>query len=263
MIDPAKAKAALADIVTGEHTFVNVDGDRRYYRVVSYTDYSVTVIGLTGNITLPVNALCNYEKEEPTMAHQPLPQGGPRRPGRPRKAEAQAPVEHPSNVPGVPTQRPTPAQQPSPAGQQDAPFDPSKWAPQGTLAADVKMAEDSITGTVLLNAAGRATLTMLETAKPQTVTIQEAAGDPNWVRNAMDEILSEFRNNLADLLDRVTTLDDKVAAESATKTCADCQHSLISVNLCGKFNITPPMSVIVNAKELCGDFIDIDDEPPF
>ena len=247
LINPECAARTIAQLTAGCDAFVTYDGQQRYYKVVSWTPYSVTFEVGNNTVALPVTALDLYNEELATMGLAPLPVSpGAARRGRPPKPQG---TQAPANATRA-------TQQAATTG--DQPFDPGAWGGPsgGTLAADVATAEAAIVQP--------ATTTKPATPQPKQVTIEEAEGNANWATDSVDEALAALRDHLIVITDRLSATVVKPQPE-AKKTCADCINSLMSVNLCGKFNVQPPMSVICDAQTMCQDFVDIglDTEIPF
>jgi hypothetical protein len=247
MIYADAASKVIATLTEGCNVFITYEGDRRYYKVISWTPYSVTFQIGNNKVVLPVTVMDAYHEELATMGLQALPTspGAAKRRGRP---PANAAAQAPTATATAPTQAATGA---------DQPFDPSAWGGPGggTLAADVAKAETAVLQPKTATPAAT-------TPAPKQITIEEAEGNQNWAVDSVDQALDTLGEHLRVVIDRLaaTRVAPQPAPAETTRTCGDCLHALISVDLCGKYNMRPPMKVVVDAKTMCPDFEDANSE---
>ena len=110
-------------------------------------------------------------------------------------------------------------------------------------------------------------------AQPRTLTIEQAEGNPNWIDDGIDKALAMLRteifNVLAAALDEDAEEENEIVAmpTKASATCFDCAHidkaAMNGHGMCAKFNMVPPMFVIVKPEGNCPEFLNLDDEIPY
>lgn len=247
MMDVEAAKAAMSQINVGDMVTGALDGVPYTRKVVDKTAYSVTLQGPTNKITVPVETTDFYQQEIAMRvpANTAEPKAGR---GRPKRVASAAPVEQPQ-----PPQANTFLPPGSSYGGTVAP--PVALQPQGGLAADVERAEKA------------ARIEAGMTANPpQQMTIQQAENDPNWAETSMEEAFDTLREHFATIIEGVRKDAEEKQAEAAPvaakKTCWQCVYVNQVVGNCSKFNMVPPMHVIVEPEKHCPEFM-FNEEIPY
>lgn len=247
MIDIETAEAAISRINIGDMITGRLDGETYNRKVVDKTAYSVTLQGPTNKTTVPIETTDFYQEEKAMRV--PATTGEPKAGrGRPKRATAAAPVEQqqpPANtfLPPGSTYGGT-----TPQGQQQQ--------PQGATPGDTAQAEK----------AARIEAGM-QSQPPQQMAVQQAEADPNWAETSMEEALDTLREHFMTIFEgvvkEVKESQPEAAPTVAVKTCWHCVYVNKVVGNCSKFNMVPPMHVIVEPEKHCPEFSFNDGEAPF
>ena len=112
-------------------------------------------------------------------------------------------------------------------------------------------------------------------APTQPVAIQQAQAEPgntDWIGEAVAEAVKGFTEELQTIVNGAYEAGKNSEPENVNAnrdipfTCADCVFVNVKDNKCDKFNMMPPLFVIFDAANQCGDFLNVhttEDEIPF
>lgn len=234
MIDIALAEEVMSHTRVGDMVDVWLDDVMHTREVLDTTEYSVTLQGPTNKLTVPIEFLDAYRKQERTeQVRMPLPQKGATR-GRPVKRENVAPVEPPS-LPGA-----------------DSP--PGGWLPPGTL--------ETPPAATVGQSATISFIPVEPSGQVNTAEHDDTFDPAAWAQETINQASADFIAAVAAVPDMIRErLTVFQAVEPAKSTCLDCAHSNISKGWCDKFQMFPPMFVVLDAKTKCADFTAEDDVP--
>lgn len=102
--------------------------------------------------------------------------------------------------------------------------------------------------------------------QPQQMPIAQAEGDKDWIDKAISEAVSGFQAELTVICKSIynsVEVSDKEEPEEKQHTCLQCVFINIAENKCDKFQITPPLFVIAEAKKQCTAYLEDDEQIPF
>ena len=285
MIDNAIASETLAALSVGEQVeYDHPDGGTFSYPILKIDTYAVVVQLDEYKRIIPVSWLHRYKEIEAMKMPQnmiPPSPGEARRRGRPTNTEraaqaeaAKAPpapagsgvapgsVQPATALPGqvgepirmaMPFPGATP--RPDPDGQVFGPGMP----PPGTVAhsVPVDVVQSELTAP----------------AEPRHLVIEQAEGNSNWIDDSVEKAIANFREDIYNIMHSAINEPEQegiptaAAVQPRVPTCFDCGHIDKMGNgghgICAKFNMVPPMFVVVAPNGKCPEFFDIESDIPF
>jgi len=228
MLDIAASQKAMAQIEIGQPVDIFLENVKHSYPVLLKTLYSVTVQTPTNRLTVPVEMTAPYRKEmKMRLSQEQIAIGQKPGPGRPKGSRAKAGPQAPVANPAQPDPQP-PATRAMPPG----------WPPQPPHQAQ-------------------------QPAQPAASPAQEGGADPlAWATDQIDTLFTQARADvltmieaiIADFGEAADAQVDESEPPPVKKTCADCEHGNLATGMCDKFQMVPPMFVMINAKEKCIEF---------
>ena len=239
MLDVELGMKVSSSLKDGDMISIVLDGVTHERKLIEHVGhFGLCVQGPTNKLTIPVEMTTLYREGLEKMARTASIPGASRGPGRPRKADGPAaPVEYPGTPPGTP---------------------PGGWLPPGSplgafpgagLTQDVATAEQSF---------DKSKPVEQPAAQPKELPVQLAEDDKDWLEAALDELMDDIRPRVEALIAGMRTEQQAEVAVALPRsvTCFDCEHvDMDGTGKCGKYNIVPPMNVIVDPKAQCPDFV--------
>lgn len=300
LIDIDAAVEAMSHINVGDTITLTLDSAEVQRKVIDKTLYSVTLQGPTNKLTVPVEFTAFYKEavmRMPTATDEPKKPGRPRKaasaapveqPQPPQPTQAPAfvsstgvahqylpPGYNPATLagtpPGVRPNVPYSAPQPTQGGGFPQATQPPQPTPTAALNAEEKRASGDISGFDIAKADLRKIKAQrieaaMDQPTPTQVTIEQAEGEANWIEASMEEALDIMREHLMTLIEgakkeALESIPQQTATVEAKKSCLDCIYVNKEGNICAKFNMVPPMFVVVDPKTNCPEFTDGADIP--
>lgn len=300
MIDAQIAEAVTERLVVGAMVDVRSgDGlEISSLKLLEVSPYSVTVQGSKNKLTVPINWLMEYVKDEEEMTRMsgPALQAGAKPRGRPRKTETQAPVDVTAGR--VLMQGGTNMGQ---AGQVQQPIQPAQplpslvvgqQAPDGTFYG-AHSGQQPPPGSQPIYAVQQPPQQGMPTYQPgaaladpgaqqyqpqpqqavaappaTTVLIHQAEGEDEWAEASVEEAIETLQEHILSVIEAIR---NEIAEDSSktpepamtARTCNECVNAVMADGHCAKFNIFPPIFVVLDAKVKCQAFEDLDSDIPF
>lgn len=107
--------------------------------------------------------------------------------------------------------------------------------------------------------------------QPAAVPVAQAEGDADWLQTSLEEAIDDLREHVMTILQAATAESEEDASKinatakpaSGNKTCNMCINADMRSGMCVAFQCNPPIFVVLDAKNRCDRFVEIDDDIPF